>query len=164
MGAGKTSIGRRLAERLNKEFIDSDHFLEERTVVDVPTIFDIEGEEGFRNREAGVIDELTQRTDVVLATGGGSVLREENRSHLGSRGTVIYLCCSVEQQLKRTQNSHIKRPLLQTPDPKSKLESLFSERDPLYRSLSDITIETDGRSIKSVVSEILQRLNEQAIN
>ncbi|MCG8097766.1 MAG: shikimate kinase AroK, partial [Candidatus Thiodiazotropha taylori] len=132
MGAGKTTVGRQLAEHFRKEFIDSDLEIQRRTGVDIPTIFEFEGEEGFRQREQEVIDELTQRDEVVLATGGGAVIREQNRKALSSRGLVIYLHCTVEQQFERTHRDK-NRPLLQTDDPMAKLKSLMAERDPLYR-------------------------------
>ena len=157
MGAGKSTIGRQLARELKHEFVDSDREIEQRTGVDIPFIFDMEGEAGFRRREARVIDELTRRPDIVLATGGGAVLDPANRRHLASRGTVIYLRASVDQQLARTARDK-KRPLLQTEDPRARLQELFREREPLYRSVADIVVETDGRSVRDVVRELVRLL------
>lgn len=157
MGAGKSTIGRQLARSLRRDFLDSDREIELRTGVDIPFIFEKEGEEGFRRRESEVIDELTRKQGIVLATGGGAVTREANRRHLAGRGTVIYLHTSVDQQLARTARDR-NRPLLQTEDPRARLEALMAEREPLYRSLANLVIETDGRSVKDVVREIVQRL------
>jgi len=163
MGAGKSTIGRQLARELGYEFLDSDRVIEERTGVDNPFIFDMEGEAGFRKRESGVIDELTQRSGIVLATGGGAVLDPANRRHLAARGTVIYLRTSVDQQLARTARDK-KRPLLQTEDPRARLEALFSERDPLYRAIADVQVETDGRSVRDVVREIVRTLKARSLS
>ncbi|MCG8072566.1 MAG: shikimate kinase AroK [Candidatus Thiodiazotropha taylori] len=158
MGAGKTTVGRQLAEYFRKEFIDSDLEIQRRTGVDIPTIFEFEGEEGFRQREQEVIDELTQREEVVLATGGGAVIREQNRKALSSRGLVIYLHCTVEQQFERTHRDK-NRPLLQTDDPMAKLKSLMAERDPLYRQTADLLISTEGRNTQAVVQDIRKQIN-----
>lgn len=157
MGAGKSTIGRLLSQELKYEFFDSDKVIEERCGADIPWIFDKEGEAGFREREESVIDELTQQKGIVLSTGGGAVLRSENRQHLASRGTVIYLCTSVDQQLARTARDR-NRPLLQTDDPEAVLRKLFAERDPLYRSVADIIIETDQRNPRWVIQELKKRL------
>ena len=157
MGAGKSTIGRMLSQELKYEFFDSDKVIEERCGADIPWIFDKEGEAGFREREESVIDELTQQKGIVLSTGGGAVLRRENRQHLASRGTVIYLCTSVDQQLARTARDR-NRPLLQTADPEAVLRKLFAERDPLYRSVADIIIETDQRNPRWVIQELKKRL------
>jgi shikimate kinase len=157
MGAGKSTIGRMLSQELKYEFFDSDKVIEERCGADIPWIFDKEGEAGFREREESVIDELTQQKGIVLSTGGGAVLRSENRQHLASRGTVIYLCTSVDQQLARTARDR-NRPLLQTADPEAVLRKLFAERDPLYRSVADIIIETDQRNPRWVIQELKKRL------
>ena len=161
MGAGKTTIGRQLATILHKEFKDSDHEIVRRTGASIPLIFDIEGEEGFRRRESEVIDDLSSEAGLVLATGGGAVLAEENRRHLSGRGTVVYLYASIEQLLKRTARDR-NRPLLQTADPRAKLEELMRVRDPLYREVADMVLYTDDRSVRSVVKEIILRLEEQA--
>jgi shikimate kinase len=155
MGAGKTTIGRQLARLLKREFLDSDREIEQRTGVNIPLIFELEGEAGFRARERGVIDDLTQLPEVVLATGGGAILDPENRKHLSERGTVVYLETSVEQQLARTGRDR-NRPLLQTEDPKRRLEELLAVRDPLYREIADLTLLTDGRTARDVVNQILR--------
>jgi len=157
MGAGKTTIGRLVARSLNREFLDSDHEIESRTGADIPWIFDVEGESGFRRRERLAIDDLTQLKGVVLATGGGAVLDPDNRRHLGARGMVVYLCTSVDQQLDRTRKDR-NRPLLQTEDPRRRLEELMAVRDPLYREIADLVIETDGRTARSVAGEIVRKL------
>ncbi|MCG7946373.1 MAG: shikimate kinase AroK [Candidatus Thiodiazotropha taylori] len=158
MGAGKTTVGRQLAEHFRKEFIDSDLEIQRRTGVDIPTIFEFEGEQGFREREQEVIEALTQRDEVVLATGGGAVIREQNRKALSSRGLVIYLHCTVEQQFERTHRDK-NRPLLQTDDPMAKLKSLMAERDPLYRQTADLLISTEGRNTQAVVQDIRKQIN-----
>ena len=160
MGAGKSTIGRQLSTVLKKEFKDSDHEIIARTGASIPLIFEIEGEEGFRKREAAMIDELTQLDDIVLATGGGAVLRDENRRRLKERGVVIYLYASLDQLFERTSRDR-NRPLLQTEDPRGKLEQLISERDPLYREVADMVVHTEDRSIKSVVKEIMVRLKQE---
>lgn len=161
MGAGKSTIGRQLSNALKKEFKDSDHEIVARTGASIPLIFEIEGEEGFRKREAAMIDELTQLNDIVLATGGGAVLREENRFNLKQRGVVIYLYASVDQLFERTSRDH-NRPLLQTENPRQKLQELMEQRDPLYREVADMVVHTDDRSIRSVVKEILVRLKQES--
>ncbi|MCU0836896.1 MAG: shikimate kinase AroK [Chromatiaceae bacterium] len=157
MGAGKSTIGRQLAESLGLEFQDSDHEIQRRTGVDIPTIFEFEGEAGFRQRERQVIDELTQQDGIVLATGGGAVLRADNRQDLTARGVVIYLYCSPEQQYTRTARDR-NRPLLDTPDPLARLRELMAERDPLYRQVADMVVSTEKRGTASVVKEIRRRL------
>lgn len=159
MGAGKTTIGRQLAEALGKEFVDSDHEIEARTGASIPWIFDVEGEEGFRKREASVIDELTQRNNIVLATGGGAVLDEANRRHLRNRGTVIYLAADVDHLLRRTRHDR-NRPLLQTDDPRARLEELMRIRDPLYREVADIVLQTDQSSVRHAVERIIRALKK----
>ncbi|MGD2140480.1 MAG: shikimate kinase AroK [Burkholderiales bacterium] len=157
MGAGKTSVGRVLAKRLGKTFYDSDHVIEERTGVRIPVIFDIEGEEGFRTREQAVIAELTGLQDIVLATGGGAVLNAENRRLLRERGTVIYLRAAVRELLNRTRHDK-NRPLLQTSDPQARLNSLFEQRDPLYKAVAHIVIETGAPSLHSLVNRLEAQL------
>jgi len=159
MGAGKTSVGKQLAKVLKRDFYDSDKEIEDRTGVNIPTIFDIEGESGFRNREQQIIDELTQCDNVVLATGGGAVLNNENQKALQSRGTVFYLSASIDQLFQRTHRDR-NRPLLQTDDPKQKITELLKLRDPIYRSIADFVIDTDGQSVRKVVDDILRRLDE----
>ncbi len=153
MGAGKSAVGRHLARLLHLEFVDSDEEIETRTGVDIPFIFEKEGEEGFRKREVKVIDELSQREGVVLATGGGAIADPESRSRLGARGFVVYLHTSVKQQLERTQRRH-KRPLLENGDKEIVLRELMEQRDPLYSEISDLIIETDGRRVQTVAREI----------
>lgn len=157
MGAGKSTIGRQLAKQLGMPFYDSDHEIESRTGVDIPLIFELEGEAGFRKREAAIIDELTALPDIVLATGGGAILDPQNREHLKSRGLVVYLHATVNQQLRRTRKDR-NRPLLQTENPREKLEELFAIRDPLYRETAGLIIETDGMRVRDVVKKIMQRL------
>jgi shikimate kinase len=159
MGAGKSTIGKRLAKAMNKTFLDSDHQIEARTGVDIPTIFDIEGESGFRKRESAIIDELTGSNNLVLATGGGAILNEANRQHLMSRGIVIYLRTSVSQQLARTKHDR-NRPLLATEDPESRLNELMQVRAPLYQEVADIIVDTDQRHSNQVVREIQKNLLE----
>ena len=158
MGAGKSTIGRLLSGELHCEFYDSDKVIEERCGANIPWIFDMEGEDGFREREEQAIDELTQVPGIVLATGGGAVLRDNNRRYLASRGTVVYLCTSVDQQLARTSKDR-NRPLLQQENPEQILRQLFEIRDPLYREIADIVIETDQRNPKWVVNELKKRLS-----
>jgi shikimate kinase len=157
MGAGKSAVGRQLARLLHMSFIDTDDEIEARTGVDIPFIFEKEGEEGFRKRETKVIDELTQRDDIVLATGGGAVVDPQNRNFLGARGFVVYLHTTVEQQLERTRRGR-HRPLLESDNPRQVLEELMASRDPQYREIADLVIETDGRRVKAVASEIVDRL------
>lgn len=160
MGAGKTTVGRLLAKALRKEFIDSDQAIVERTGVDIPTIFEYEGEEGFRERESAMLEELTARENIVLATGGGAVVREHNRRLLKERGFVIYLRASVDQQVQRTRRDH-NRPLLHTDDPRRRLEELMRLRDPLYREVADLTVDTDRASTRNVSQRILRQLRRR---
>jgi shikimate kinase len=157
MGAGKSSLGRQLARRLGRPYWDSDKLLEQRTGVDIPTIFEFEGEAGFRRREAQVIDELTRKVGIVLATGGGAVVNEENRQRLNERGTVVYLRATVQTQLRRTARDR-NRPLLQTVDRRARLTSLFKQRDPLYREIANFTIDTDRHSVRFVLGYLIERL------
>ena len=157
MGAGKSAVGRQLALSLSKEFFDSDHSIVERTGVDIAYIFEKEGEEGFRKREIQIINELTQRDNIVLSTGGGSLVRPENRESIAQAGTVIYLHATVEQQACRTKKKD-NRPLLHTEDPKAVLAKLMYEREKHYREVSDIVITTDGQRVETVVKKILKKL------
>ncbi len=157
MGAGKSAVGRQLARLLHLNFMDSDDEIESRTGVDISFIFEKEGEDGFRKREAKVIDDLSKIEGVVLATGGGAVISPQNRSHLGARGFVIYLYTTVDQQLARTQRGR-ERPLLESGDRRKILEELMEQRDVLYREVADLIIETDGRKVRAVADEILDRL------
>lgn len=161
MGAGKSTIGRLLAKELRLPFRDSDREIEQRTGASIPLIFDVEGEQGFREREHAAIKELCQMSGVVLATGGGAVLRPENRQMLRAGGRVIYLCTSVEQQLDRTSRDR-NRPLLQTSNPREILTGLMAVRDPLYREVADLIIQTDERPPRLVVAQILEQLQSLA--
>jgi shikimate kinase len=157
MGSGKTAVGRHLAKVLHLEFHDSDAEIELRTGVDIPFIFEKEGESGFREREREVIDSLTRLQHVVIATGGGAVLLPENRERLAARGRVVYLNTGIEQQLERTRHGR-QRPLLYTDDPETRLRELMAQRLPLYESIADIIVATDGRQVRAVADEIAQRL------
>ncbi|NCF50485.1 shikimate kinase AroK [Gammaproteobacteria bacterium] len=157
MGAGKSAVGRQLARLLHMSFVDSDDEIEARTGVDIPFIFEKEGEAGFRKREAKVIDALSAMDGVVLATGGGAVVDPQNRSHLGARGFVVYLHTTVEQQLARTSKGR-ERPLLENGDRVKILGDLMEVRDPLYREIADLVVETDGRKVRAVADEIIDRL------
>ena len=161
MGAGKTTIGRQLADSLRLPFEDSDLAIQRRCGVDIPTIFEFEGEAGFRQRERQMIEELTRQPDLVLATGGGAVLDADNRRHLSARGTVIYLHCSPEQQYARTVRDK-GRPLLQTDDPLARLKDLMAVRDPLYREVADLCVSTERRPAVNVVGEIMDFLQQRA--
>jgi shikimate kinase len=158
MGAGKTTIGKHLAQSLGMAFNDSDQEIQRRTGVDIPTIFEYEGEDGFRQREAQAIEDLTQVDNQVLATGGGAVVRPENRQHLSARGIVFFLACSPKQQYERTYRDR-NRPLLQNDDPLGRLQALMVEREPLYKDTADYTVSTEGRSAASVSNEILNLLH-----
>jgi shikimate kinase len=159
MGAGKSAVGRQLARLLQRDFFDSDAEIERRTGVDIPFIFEKEGEEGFRRRERDMIAELASREGIVLATGGGAVLDPANRAALASSGVVVYLEASVAQQLERTRLSN-NRPLLDAPDPAERLAALLRQRDPLYRELAELVVPTDGRMVKEVAQEIRRWLAE----
>lgn len=158
MGAGKSTIGRLLSKELSLPFKDTDHVIEDRTGADIPWIFDMEGEEGFRDRESAVIDEMTQLPEVVLATGGGAILRPQNRQFLASRGTVVYLETSVDQQYQRTLRDK-NRPLIQQDDPRAVLEALLAIREPLYRSCADLIVSTHLGNPQTVVRTIRQFIN-----
>ncbi len=163
MGAGKSTIGRRLSLMLQRPFWDSDPFIEEQHGLTIPEIFIAEGEAGFRALEKAAIAELTGYPGIVLATGGGAVLDADNRRCLRERGWVVYLSASVAVQLARTRrDTH--RPLLQTADPQARLEALLAQRDPLYRDVADVIIQTDGRTVRHIVRLILQRLPYECLN
>lgn len=157
MGAGKSTIGRLLAKELHLDFKDSDKEIEQRCGANIPWIFDVEGEVGFREREQAMLAELCASSGMVIATGGGAVLREANRSALKTGGKVIYLHASVDQQIARTARDK-NRPLLQKPNPGQILRDLMAQRDPLYREVADVVVETDERPPRLVVLEILDRL------
>jgi len=159
MGAGKSSVGRQLAAMLHWEFLDTDHELEARCGADIPWIFDIEGEEGFRDREVGVIKELSTRKKTVLAAGGGAMTRSENRDYVTRTGFVVYLNTTIDQQFHRTHRDK-NRPLLNKPgeDSREVLENLMAQRDPHYREVADLVVDTDGKSIKAIVGLILDAM------
>jgi len=158
MGTGKTTVGRQLSRKLKMEFYDSDRVIEERTGVDIPLIFEKEGEEGFRAREVAIIDELTQKKNIVLATGGGAILNAENRNHLVNRGTVFYLKSNLQTLVERTSKDK-NRPLLQTGEPvETTLKNLLEQRGPLYEETADYVIETANNSIHSVIQAIIKHL------
>jgi len=154
MGAGKTTIGRQLAKALQVPFYDSDKAIEEQTGVDISTIFEYEGENGFRSREQNMLEELTQIDGIVLATGGGAILRAENRKVLSENGFVVYLQCSIDKILQRTKRDN-QRPLLNTDEPRERIETLFAEREEFYLSCADFKIETSAMQSKAVVQNIL---------
>lgn len=158
MGAGKSAVGRHLARELHLNFIDSDDEIEARTGVDIPFIFEKEGESGFRKREAVVIDEMSARQGIVLATGGGAILDSDSRNRLAARGFVVYLYTTVGQQVERTNRGR-HRPLLENGDRRRVLEELLTVRDPLYRDIADLVVATDGRKVAQVVREIADALN-----
>ena len=158
MGAGKTTVGRALARKTGKTFYDSDHEIEARTGVRVATIFEIEGELRLRDRESSVIADLAKMNKLVLATGGGAVLRPENRAELSRHGVVIYLRASIDDLLARTMHDK-NRPLLQTADPRAKLQSLLEQRDPLYREVADIVVDTSQQNVNLLVSRLLDQLH-----
>ena len=162
MGAGKTTIGRQLAKRLKRSFFDSDHELVERCGVDIPTIFEFEGESGFRDREQCVVDDLTQKQGVVLATGGGVILRECNRKALAARGIVIHLDSSVRRLVERTRNDR-KRPLLQHGNARETLTRLKAERGPLYDEIADYRFVTDKQGPKVLAAAIERRLRKDHV-
>lgn len=159
MGAGKTTVGRLLASSLGFEFVDADHEIEARTGADIPWIFEVEGEQGFRRREIQVIEDLTRRDRIVLATGGGAVLNPENRLVLHSRGFVVYLSASIRHLLARTARDR-NRPLLQQGDPRGVLERILHEREPLYREVAHLVVDTDAGNVRETVATILGCLPE----
>ena len=161
MGAGQSSVGRQLALRLDKTCVDADHEIEARTGPTIPVIFEVEGEAGFRRREAEVIDELTQRTGIVLATGGGAVHDAATREHLKNRGLTIYLSAKVIDLWHRTHKDR-NRPLLDCGDPRRRLEGLLALRDPLYREVADLIVETGRPSVNQLSATIVEMLTREA--
>ncbi len=159
MGAGKTTAGRLLARRLKRRFLDSDQEIERRCGVKIPVIFEIEGEPGFRQREAAVLEELTAQDDLVLATGGGAVLAPASRLHLAARGTVVYLHAPPDALYERVRQDR-NRPLLATADPRARLAQLYAERDPLYREVADMVVDTGRQSVQHLARALLARLKE----
>lgn len=154
MGAGKTTVGRQLASALGYAFLDSDHEIEARTGADIPWIFQVEGEDGFRRRESQVIDELSRRPGIVLATGGGAVLSAENRENLHSRGFVVYLSADIDHLLARTARDR-NRPLLRDPNPRGVFERLLAEREPLYREVAHLEVNTNAGNVREAVATIV---------
>ncbi len=157
MGSGKSTIGSLIAKRLHRDFMDSDHYIEERTGVDIARIFDVEGEQGFRDRESKALIDLLSQSDRVIATGGGSVLRQENQRLLKQKGYIVFLDTTVNQQMQRLRRDK-KRPLLQTENPRERLEVLLAERRPIYLDLADLTIKTDKRVARRLASDIINQL------
>lgn len=157
MGAGKTTVGRIVARQLKKNFVDSDREIEKRTGVAIPVIFEFEGEPGFRAREAVVIGEIVERDHIVLATGGGAVMQAENRARLAARGRVVYLHAQPADLIQRTWRDR-NRPLLQTADPLAKLAELYAVRDPLYREIADLVIDTGRQSSGRLASTLIEML------
>lgn len=155
MGSGKSTVGRALAKLLNKEFVDSDHELEERCGANIPWIFDIEGEEGFRNRETAVLESLSKRPNTVIATGGGAVLKKKNRKILRSAGKIIYLTAPIDVLFSRVSKDK-NRPLLQVENPRSTYEAIFKQRDPIYRKLADIVFESSEQVSPNEVAKNIQ--------
>jgi shikimate kinase len=157
MGSGKSTIGHMMAKKLNREFQDSDHYIEHKTGVDIPRIFDVEGECGFRDRETQALHDLLNLNNQVIATGGGSVIRAENQVMLKSNGFVIFLDTSINQQMHRLRRD-TKRPLLQTDNPRRRLECLFEARRPIYLDLADLIVKTDRRLARKLVADIIIQL------
>jgi shikimate kinase len=163
MGAGKSTVGKILAKKLGRRFLDADHVIEERCGVKIPVIFEMEGEEGFRKREAQAIREVTNEKNIVLATGGGAVLLPENRKALSEQGTVIYLHANPVELWHHTKGSE-GRPLLRSGDPKKILENLYAIRDPLYREIADHIIETGKPSVNQLVNTLIMQLELSTLN
>ncbi|WJG10011.1 shikimate kinase AroK [Aliiglaciecola sp. LCG003] len=157
MGAGKSTIGRHLADELHLEFFDSDQEIERRTGADIAWIFDLEGEDGFRVREEGVINDLTDKQGIVLATGGGSVVSKIVRNRLSARGIVVYLQTTIDKQVARTQRDK-RRPLLQNDDPEAVLKELAGSRNPLYEEVADYIVDTDDQSARAVANQIIAKI------
>lgn len=159
MGAGKSTVGRQLAKALGRDFFDTDKEIEKRTGVSISWIFEMEGEAGFRQREQKMVAELTAKKNVVVATGGGAILLEDNRRLLRSRGYVVYLSASIDQLIRRTKKDK-NRPLLQTANPKQTIKALIEQREPLYQGVADIELRTGDQSIQYVVSNLIKKLEQ----
>ncbi len=159
MGAGKTTIGKLLSKHLGKTFYDTDHEIEKRTGVKIPVIFELEGEDGFRKRETAIIQELSQLSNIVMATGGGAVIAEENRQLLQANGTVIYLRANVNELWHRTRNDK-HRPLLQNVNIRAKLEQLYTERNPLYTQIANLIFDTGNQPVANILNQIEKSLTE----
>ncbi|MCP4863075.1 MAG: shikimate kinase AroK [Alteromonas sp.] len=157
MGAGKSTIGRHLADELHLEFFDSDQEIERRSGADITWIFDLEGEDGFRKREENVINDLTDKQGIVLATGGGSIMTKAVRNRLSARGIVVYLQTTIDKQVARTQRDK-RRPLLQKDDPEKVLRDLAELRNPLYEEVADYVVETDDQSTRAVANQIISKI------
>ena len=157
MGAGKSTIGRHLADELHLDFYDSDQEIEKRTGADIAWIFDLEGEDGFRKREEDIINDLTDKQGIVLATGGGSIVSKNVRNRLSARGIVVYLQTTIDKQVARTQRDK-RRPLLQNDDPEQVLRDLADERNPLYAEVADYVVETDDQSARAVANQIIGKI------
>ena len=159
MGVGKTTIGRALADQMKLEFFDSDKEIESSTGADIPWIFDVEGEEGFREREVRMIDALSKRKNIVLATGGGAILAKKTRKRLQKRGLVVYLRASIKQQVERTARDK-NRPLLRTDNPEQTIRDLMAQREPLYLEVADVIVDTNRRNPRSVSGEIIRQIRK----
>ncbi len=159
MGAGKTTVGKIIAKQFGRTFYDSDHEIEKRTGVKIPVIFELEGEEGFRKREKTTIRELSEQTGIVLATGGGAVLAQENREILKNTGVVIYLRANVNELWHRTRHDK-QRPLLQNVDVRVKLEQLYAERDPLYTEIATLIVDTGNQPVATIINRVEQALSK----
>ena len=157
MGSGKSTIGSIIAKRLHRDFEDSDHFIENRTGVDIARIFDIEGEQGFRDRESNALKEILSHNNQVVATGGGAIMREENQKLLSQTGFIIFLDTTVNQQMQRLRRDK-KRPLLQTENPRERLENLLAQRRPIYLELADLIVPTDKRVARKLAADIIKQL------
>ncbi|BCO17512.1 shikimate kinase AroK [Alteromonas sp. McT4-15] len=157
MGAGKSTIGRHLADELHLDFFDSDQEIERRTGADIAWIFDLEGEDGFRKREENVINDLTDKQGIVLATGGGSIVTKAVRNRLSARGIVVYLQTTIDKQVARTQRDK-RRPLLQNEDPEKVLRDLAEMRNPLYEEVADYVVDTDDQSARAVANQIISKI------
>ena len=157
MGSGKSTVGKRLAAELGLRFVDADHEVESRCGVPIATIFDLEGEEGFRRRETAVLDELTRERDIVLATGGGAVTRDENRRMLRERGLVVYLNAPLGELWQRLKRDRV-RPLLRTENPRERIAQLLAAREPLYREVAHLEVRSGRQPVAQLVADIIGRL------